>query len=79
MPDEVLAEIEKDKIEKKTKKKKLILNCVPGLKGKTNKQKFVFKVYGILSLQLLITFTIVIITMTNDSKIHHFLLLLLLL
>jgi hypothetical protein len=50
VPDEVLAEIERDKIEKKTKKRKLLLNCVPGLNGKANKQKFVFKVYAILSI-----------------------------
>jgi hypothetical protein len=37
VPPEVLKEIQKDKIEKSVRKNKLCLNCVPGLKGKTNK------------------------------------------
>eukprot|EP00347_Sterkiella_histriomuscorum_P021452 403333927 len=65
VPPEVMAQIELDNIEQKSRKQKLLLNCVPGLRGKTNKQKFIFKVYTLLSIQLLITFTFVLITMTN--------------
>lgn len=67
VPPEVLQEIEKDRMEKKAKKNKLCLNCVPGLKGKTNRQKFILKVYGILTAQLFITFSFIFITMLTPG------------
>lgn len=68
MPLEVLEEIERQKIEKKVKKNGLCLNCVPGLHGKTSKQKFIIKVYALLAIQLLITFGFVIATFFVPSK-----------
>ena len=55
-------------MEKSVRKNKLCLNCVPGLKGKTNRQKFIIKVYGILTAQLAITFTFIFLTMVIPSK-----------
>jgi hypothetical protein len=37
VPIEVMEEIEKERMEKRARKKKLCLNFVPGLKGKTNR------------------------------------------
>ena len=72
VPPEVLREIEKDKIEKVVRKNSLCLNCVPGLKGKTKRQQFILKVYGILTAELLLTFTFVLITMLTPSKEFNF-------
>jgi FtsH-binding integral membrane protein len=72
VPPEVLKELEKDRIEKTVKKNSLCLNCVPGLKGKTNRQKFILKVYGILTVELLITFAFIFLTMVFPSKILSF-------
>ena len=69
VPPEVLEEVERARIEKKNRKEKLVLNCVPGLKGKTNRQKFIIKVYIILLIQLTFTFTWVGVTSRVDSKI----------
>ncbi len=68
VPPEVLAQISKDSVEKKIRKKKMILNCVPGLKGKSNRQKFILKVYALLTLELIVTFGFVLITMLSPSK-----------
>lgn len=68
VPQDVLDEIHKDQVEKKIKKQKLLLNCVPGLKGKSKRQKFILKVYALLTLELVITFGFVLITMLSPSK-----------
>jgi FtsH-binding integral membrane protein len=68
VPPEVLKEIENDRIAKSVRKGALCLNFVPGLKGKTNRQKFILKVYGILSIQMLITFAFIVLTMLVPSK-----------
>ena len=62
VPPEVKAELEEDQVEVKNEKEKLPLNCVPGLKGKTNRQKFIIKVYTLLTVELLITFGFVLAT-----------------
>ncbi|TNV79123.1 hypothetical protein FGO68_gene6422 [Halteria grandinella] len=62
IPPEVLAELEEDQVSIKNEKDKLPLNCVPGLKGKSNKQKFIIKVYTLLTIELLITFGFVLAT-----------------
>jgi FtsH-binding integral membrane protein len=70
VPPEVLQEVERARIEKKARKERLVLNCVPGLKGKTSRQKFIIKVYCILVIQLTITFSWVGVTSNVDSKFN---------
>ena len=45
---------------------------MPDLKGKNDKQKFILKIYALLSLQLAFTFSFVLITMLVPSKLFNF-------
>ena len=63
VPPEILAEIEKDKAAARLEKENLPLNCVPGLRGKSNRQKFIIKVYSFLTIELFITFGFILITL----------------
>lgn len=40
----------------------MLLNCVPGLKGKTDRQKFIIKVYSLLTMELFLTFGFIVVT-----------------
>ena len=46
----------------------LCLNCVPGLEGKEEKQKFIIKVYALLVMQLTITVGFVLITLLSEGN-----------
>lgn len=41
---------------------------MPGLKGKTDKQRFIIKVYAILTVMLFITFGLTLVTMKSQGK-----------
>eukprot|EP00347_Sterkiella_histriomuscorum_P008860 403343467 len=67
VPPEVQAELEAQQIENQRLKKRLCLNFVPGLEGKTNKQKFIIKVYSLLFMMLGVTFGFTLITLCIPS------------
>jgi len=66
VPADVAKELAVDQNEMELKSKKLCLNCVPGLRGKDERQQFVIKVYGVLICQLAITVGFVTLTMVSD-------------
>jgi hypothetical protein len=50
VPSEVAEEIKRAEEENEERKKRLCLNCVPGLRGKVARQQFIIKVYSVLLL-----------------------------
>lgn len=69
VPPEVQEKLSKDKEAKNDEEEKLPLNCLPGLKRKTDKQRFIIKVYAILTIMLFITFGLTLVTMKSEGKI----------
>lgn len=65
VPIEVQEKLKKDKEEKSEEEERLPLNCLPGLKGKTDKQRFIIKVYAILTIMLFFTFGLTLLTMKS--------------
>lgn len=61
-------QLEADRIRNAREKKVLCLNFVPGLEGKSNRQKFIIKVYSLLTIELLFTFGFILTTFLVPSK-----------
>lgn len=48
VPQDVLEQVEEQEAKEKAEESKKCLNFFPGMKGKTDKQRFIIKVYSLL-------------------------------